>query len=193
MVNPQNSLLKSKEYYDLDFYGLKRKLRISYLSPTLKIANFSILGDVEFTEKAGEIMHKQFKQNNIMPDCFVSPEVKIVPFVHHLAKRFGHKRYVICRKSVKGYMTTPIVEIPQAGFPHHVKKIIINFSDYEYLNGKKVVIVDDVVSTGYTISLLENAMKKLNAEVLTRCSIFKQGDSRVNNLIYLAKLPIIIK
>lgn len=179
------------KYYELDFFGLKRKLPITLLSPKLVIANFNILGDVELTEKAGEKMEERLRQENIIPDCFVGPEVKIVPFVHHMAKRFGQPRYVILRKSVKGYMTQPSIEYPWETAPKHARKLVLSGHDREYLKGKKVILVDDVVSTGATIKMLENIMKKIGATVLARCAIFKQGGRYKENLIYLAELPIL--
>src|SRR5438067_746980 len=81
-----------KMYYTLQFFGLTRQLATSSISSKKKIANFSILGDVEFTEKAGEILERELRKHNIIPDCFVGPEVKVVPFIHHMAKRFHHNR-----------------------------------------------------------------------------------------------------
>lgn len=180
----------NSQFYQLDFYGLKRNLLVSYLSPKLKIANFNILGDVELTEKAGEKMQLELQKRNILPDCFVGPEVKVVPLIHHMAKRFGHNRYVVLRKSVKGYMSSPHIEYPWETTPKHVKKLVIGLSDREYLANKKVVLIDDVVSTGATMDLLTKAMQKIHAIVVARCSIFKQGERYNEDLIHLAKLPL---
>jgi len=179
------------EYYQLDFFGLKRKLTVTFLSPKLMIANFNILGDVELTEKAGEQLQEKLRERNINPDCFVGPEIKVVPFVHHMAKRFGQLRYVILRKSVRGYMTNPFIEHPWKTAPKHVKKLVLSGYDQEYLRGKKVVLIDDVVSTGVTMEILAKVMEKIGATVLARCAIFKQGDKYKENLIYLAELPLI--
>ena len=88
-------------------------------------------------------------------------------------------------------MSKPHVEYPWATAPKHVKKLVMNDSDKEYLIRKKVVLIDDVVSTGATMELLSNTMEKIGATVLCKCSIFKQGDKEVNNLISLAKLPLL--
>lgn len=157
------------------------------------IANFNILGDVELTEKAGELLEAELKKKDIAPDCFVGPEVKVVPLIHHMAKRFGHKRYVILRKSIKGYMSSPHIEYPWETAPKHVKKLVMGTFDKEYLMEKKVVLIDDVVSTGATLELLTKTMSKIGAHVLARCAIFKQGDRYKDELIYLSKLPIILK
>ncbi|MFH0773577.1 MAG: phosphoribosyltransferase family protein [bacterium] len=181
------------QLFDLNFFGLQRKLPVTFLSPKLMIANFNILGDVELTEKAGEILQEELNKRGIMPDCFVGPEVKVVPFIHHMAKRFGHKKYVILRKSVKGYMSSPHIEYPWETAPKHVKKLVMGIYDKEYLVGKDIVLIDDVVSTGATMELLTKTMSKIGARVLAHCSIFKQGDRYKGDLIYLSKLPIMVK
>lgn len=178
------------EFYSLDFFGLKRKLPITHVSPRHRIANFNILGDVEFTEKAGELLEQKLKNLGIRPDCFVGPEVKVVPFVHHMAKRFNHLRYVILRKSIRGYMTDPLIENPNYTSPKHVKKLVLSRNDKDFLKDKKVVLVDDVVSTGATIELLEGLMKKVEAKVLAKCAILKQGDRYQGKLVFLATIPI---
>lgn len=179
------------EFYELDFYGLKRQLPLSYISKNKKIANFNILGDVEFTEKAGEELEKVLRAKNLIPECFVGPEIKIVPFVHHMAKRFGQKRYVILRKSIRGYMINPTVEHPWHKAPKHAKNLVLNGRDQEFLKGKNVILIDDVVSTGTTMEMLESLMEKIGAKVLAKCCLFKQGEDYRGDLIYLAKLPLI--
>lgn len=178
-------------YYEINFFGLIRKLPVSLVSPSKMIANFSILGDVEFTEKAGIEMEKLLKSNKISGDCFVGPEIKIVPFVHHLAIRFNHKRYVILRKSVRGYMKNPLIKIPSPTMPSHVKKMVIGSQDIDYLKNKKVILIDDVVSTGATMTLLEKVIQEIGAEVVARCSIFKQGNIYQKPLFFLSQLPMI--
>lgn len=177
--------------YQLNFFGLKRSLPITFLSPRLKIANFNILGDVELTEKAGEELQKKLIERKIKPDCFVGPEIKVVPFVHHMAKRFCHARYVILRKSVRGYMTNPFIEHPWRTAPKHVKKLVMSGHDQNYLQGKKIVLIDDVVSTGVTMEMLAKVMESIGAIVLLKCAIFKQGDYYKKDLVYLATLPLI--
>lgn len=179
-----------QEFYDLDFFGLKRRLPVTHLSPRLKIANFNLLGDVEFTQKAGEIFEKKLKSLEIKPDCFVGPEVKVVPLVHHLARRLHHPRYVILRKNISNYMIRPLTQTPRAKAPQHITKLVLNGGDAQYLKNKKAVIIDDVVSTGWTMKLAENLLRKAEVKVLARCAIFLQGERYQNNLIYLARLPV---
>ena len=180
------------EFFELDFFNIHRKYPLTYISSNKQIATFTIMGDVELTEKAGEELEKKLKSQNIKPDCFIGPGTNILCFVHHMAKRFGHLRYVILRKSIRNYMTSPEVQLPWRNAPKHAKKLVINGVDVEYLRNKTVVLIDDVVSTGTTMEMLSELMKKIGVKVIAKCSIFKQGDRYNSDLIYLASLPIFI-
>ena len=146
---------RSMDFFEIDFHGLHRKLPLTYISSNKKMATFTIVGDVELTETAGALLQKELEKRNIKPDCFIGPGTNILCLVHHMAKRFGHLRYVILRKSIRNYMTSPEVQIPWRNAPKHAKKLVINGSDIEFLRGKTVVLIDDVVSTGTTITMLE--------------------------------------
>ena len=132
------------------------------------------------------------KKLKINFDYLVGPEVKAVPLIHGVAKRLGHKRFVVCRKSIKPYMTSPVVVKPLNYFPKHVKPLVLNGTDVDILKGKKVLVIDDVISTGVTMRMISHLMSKVNAEVVGYITAIKQGDQfdSLNNLIYLAQLPI---
>jgi adenine phosphoribosyltransferase len=180
------------DFFDLDFHTLHRKLPLTYICSNKQMATFTIVGDVELTEKAGELLEKKLEDKNIQPDCFVGPGTNILCFIHHMAKRYGHKRYVILRKSILNYMTSPEVQLPWRNAPKHARKLVINGADKEYLQNKKVVLIDDVVSTGTTIELLSHLMEKIGANVIAKCAIFKQSDRYTKDLIYLSTLPIFV-
>jgi adenine phosphoribosyltransferase len=181
------------EFFDVDFHDLHRKYPLTFISSNKQMATFTIVGDVELTEKSGELLQNKLTEKNIHPDCFVGPGTNIMCFVHHMAKRYGHKRYVILRKSIMNYMTSPEVQIPWRNAPKHAKKLVINGTDIDCLKGKNVALIDDVVSTGTTMLMLEELMNKIGANVVAKCAIFKQGDRYTkDDLIFLEKLPIFI-
>lgn len=178
------------QFYELDFFGIKRKLPITYISRDKRIANVNIVGDIEMVEKAGDKFCKLLKKYDF--DYIVSPSIKVSNLVHNLALRFRQKRYIIMRKSVKGYMIEPTIERPGKRFPKHVKKLVLNRSDAELIRGKRVVIIDDVVSTGSTMELTKKLLEKADSEVVFRGAIFKQGEREIaQDIFYLAQLPIL--
>ncbi len=189
------------QYHTLQICGLERKLPLIQVGRHSKIAAFSILGDVELTDVLADEMVLKIKNCKFLPaqagkiDYIVGPEVKAVPLVHGVAKRLGHKRFVICRKSIKPYMTSPIVVKPLSHFPKHVKPLVLNGPDAILLNGKKVFVVDDVISTGVTFRMIAYLMEKVGAEVVGYITAIKQGEQfdQLDNLIYIASLPVFKK
>lgn len=182
------------DFYNLKIAGLKRKLPLIPVSPKTKIASFNILGDTELTQKVALALARKLKKYTF--DFLVGPEVKVVPLIYELSKKLGHKRYIICRKSVKPYMLAPLVIKPLAYFPKHVRPLVMDSVDKNLLTGKKVVIVDDVVSTGVTLRMIRHLMQKVGAEVVACAAVIRQGNSQfdeIENFVYLAELPIFKK
>ncbi len=179
--------------YTLHICGLTRELPLVHISKKTKLANFSILGDVELVDALADKMTEMIRPLSF--DYLVCPEVKIVPLIHGVAKRLGHKRFIACRKSVKPYMVSPVILKPLPHFPKHVQQIVINGSDAELLKGKKVIILDDVVSTGVTMRMMKKLMSMVGAQVVKRIAVIKQGDKPfddMSDLFYLQELPIFV-
>lgn len=178
------------DYYDLHLCGLKRKLPLTFVGKKTKLASFSFLGDVELVNKIADVLIEKIKKYKF--DYFVGPELKVIPLIYELAKRLNHKQFIICRKSVKPYMVEPVILSPLAHFPKHVKQLVLNGSDVKTLQAKKVVIVDDVVSTGVTMRMMYKLMEKAGAKVVATLAVLKQGEQfeKIDDLIFLKELPI---
>lgn len=178
------------DYYTLKLCGVTRKLPLIRVGKSTKIASFSILGDVELTDAIADEMALKLKKFKF--DYLVGPEVKVVPLIHGVAKRLGHKKYVVCRKSIKPYMLSPIKVDPLPFFPKHSKPIVINGEDAALLKNKKVIIIDDVISTGVTMRMISHLIDKLNAEVVGYLAALKQGVQfdEIKNLTYIQELPV---
>lgn len=177
--------------YTLTICGLTRQLPLVHISKKTLLANFTFLGDVELVDALADTLAAKLKSNNA--DYLVCPHVKVVPLVHGVAKRLGHKRFVVCRKSVKPYMMSPVIVKPLPHFPKHVQPMVINGTDAELLKGKKVIIVDDVVSTGITMQMANRLMVNVGATVVKNIAIIRQGDGLLENIVnleYLHQLPI---
>jgi adenine phosphoribosyltransferase len=177
--------------YTLTICGLTRELPIVHISQKTRLANFSFLGDVELVDRLADEFATKLK--TVPFDYIVVPHVKAVPLAHGVAKRLGHRRFIVCRKSVKPYMIRPHNIRPLSHFPKHAQPIAMNGTDAELLKGKRVVVIDDVVSTGVTLRMMKKLLTDVGA-ILTGCFVvIKQGDNLfepLENLTYLAKLPI---
>ncbi|MBU0979111.1 MAG: phosphoribosyltransferase family protein [Patescibacteria group bacterium] len=178
------------EYYTLQICGLTRQLPISHISKKTRLASFSILGDVELVDKLADDFAKKLKDKQI--DYVVGTEVKAVPLLHGVALRLGHKRFMVCRKTVKPYMIGPVILKPLSHFPSHVKQLVLNGQDAVQLKGKRVVIIDDVISTGVTMRMMKKMMEKVGAKVVSIMVVLKQGEQFDKDLefSFVAELPI---
>jgi len=178
------------EFYTLRLCGLVRKLPLSYVGRKTRLASFSILGDVELTDALADEITDRLKQ--VKFDYVVGTGVKVVPLLHGVAKRLGQGRFVVCRKSVRPYMVAPIILKPLPYFPKHVEQMVINGEDAGRLKGKRVVIVDDVVSTGVTMRMVAKLMEKVGAKVVGRMTVIKQGEpmEAMEDLVYLGEMPV---
>jgi len=179
------------DYYPLTICGITRKLPLIQIGRKTKIASFSILGDAELVDKIATQMAKKLKRVDF--DYLVGPEVKVVPLLQSLSEKLGKKRFIVCRKSAKQYMISPIILLPLSHFPKHSHPLVINGEDVKLLKNKKVVIIDDVVSTGITLRMVNKLMTDANAKIVTRLAVIKQGNQFDKNLKfdYLSTLPII--
>ncbi len=174
----------------MEICGLSRQLPLMHISKNTLLASFSILGDVELVDKLARYFEEKLKKIDF--DYIVGPEMKVVPLVHELSRRMGRKTFVICRKSVKPYMVTPVVLKPLPFFPKHVRQLVLDGSDAKLLSGRKVVILDDVVSTGVTMRMMDKMMEKVGAKVVWRAAVLRQGEQfpGTPEFFEIAKIPI---
>ena len=172
------------KYYTLKMAGLVRELPVVSLKKGLKVASVNLLGDGELVGILAEKLAKRIAKFQF--DFLIGPEVKVVPLLEELSRLLGKKRYIVCRKEIHGYMVSPV-----RSETHPM--LVIDGQDALRLRGKKVVVVDDVVSSGKTMEAIAGLMAQLDAAVAAKVSLFKQGDLRdtaLKDLIYLKKLPV---
>lgn len=179
------------ETYTIELYGLKRTLPLVHIGRETKLANFTLLGDIELVDALADAFTMKFKK--YVFDYLVAVEVKVVPLVHGIAKRLGHKRFVVCRKRVKPYMVHPMIMRPPPNYPKHVLPLVINGNDFEFLRGKRVVVMDDVVSTGMTMRLMHALMDRVGATVVSSAAVLRQGEqfSQIPNFLWVGELPVV--
>ena len=181
------------DFYELKVAGLTRKLPKVKINDGLAIASFVILGDTKLIEKCAEaiILHEDFPRTSLEKiDIFCSPEAKAIPLVHTIARRL-EKDYVIARKSVKGYMDNHMIEKVQSITTIGAQTLVLDRCDVEKLEGKKVCIIDDVVSTGGSIIGLQNMLETIDCNIVCKATILlEEAGYDKDDLVYLEKLPI---
>ncbi|PMC82156.1 phosphoribosyltransferase family protein [Anaerococcus hydrogenalis] len=174
------------DYYKLEVCGLKRDLPIIQISDNFKIASFVLLGDAELAEKAGIELSKK-----VDADIILTAEAKGISLAHEIAKNIGEKSFVVARKSEKSYMNHPINVEVNSITTKNTQKLYLDSKDVEKVKGKKIALVDDVISTGESMNALESLVKKAGGEVVQKLAILAEGDAaNRDDIIFLEKLPI---
>lgn len=172
--------------YKMTIAGLERELPICKVNDKLDIAGFVIFGDTEMTvAAAGELLKKcpEF-------DFIVAPEAKAIPLAHEMSRQSG-KKYFICRKGAKLYMQNPICVNVRSITTDKEQTLYIDSLEGEQLRGKKVLILDDVISTGESLAAVNKLVGEFNANVVAQAAILAEGDAaNRDDIIYLEKLPL---
>ena len=179
------------ETYTLNVAGLQRELPKVKINDELAIASFVMFGDTELIESCAEqlVLQEGFPSRDEI-DILCCPEAKGIPLVHAVARILG-KIYVIARKSVKGYMSEPMVEKVQSITTIGAQTLVLDGSDIEKLEGKNVCIVDDVVATGGSIIGMVNMLKKIECNVVCKSAVLlEEAGYEDDDLVYLERLPI---
>jgi adenine phosphoribosyltransferase len=176
--------------YTVEVAGLKRDLRLFEVKPGLRIAILNILGDTEFVEACARELAKRLKIVDY--DIFVTAEAKSIPLAHAISVVTG-KPYVILRKKYKSYMGTAIIAETVSITTGEPQTVILDEKDHELVKGKKVVLLDDVISTGSTLNGMQSIMEKAGGKVVAEAAIFTEGDNeRWDSIIALGNLPVFV-
>lgn len=177
-----------RETYAVEIAGLKRDLRLFEIKPGLKIAILNILGDTELVEAcAKELAHKL---NGVDYDLLVTAEAKSIPLVHALSVQ-TRKPYIVLRKTYKPYMGEAVRAETLSITTGQPQTLILDEKDVGLMKGKKVVTVDDVVSTGSTLQGMRMVLDKAGASVVADAAILTEGDrARWMHIIALGHLPL---
>lgn len=177
------------KYYDMTIAGCDRKLPICPIDEHLDIAGFIMLGDVEITEKSAAELLKRCPEHDVV----VTAETKGIPLCYEMARQ-GCRSYVVARKSVKAYMRNPIHVDVKSITTDHVQKLFLAEDDYNKIHGKRVLIVDDVISTGESLAAMENLVGQFGGNIVGRACVLAEGDAKDRtDIIYLEPLPLFPK
>ncbi len=177
------------ETYTLHVAGLTRELKKVRVAPNLRIASFVMLGDTRLIERCADALYEEINKLGAI-EMRVCPEAKGIPLTHALAVRMGVD-YVVARKSVKGYMEHPIIAEVKSITTTEKQIIVIDEFDAAKLSGKRVCVVDDVVSTGGSLRSLEEVLAKTGCTVVSKVAVLlEEGGYSKDDLIYLERLPV---
>ncbi len=176
-----------KETYTLNVAGVTRELPIIQISNDLAIASFVILGDTELVcAVAPKIVEK-------LPeiDILITAEAKGIPLVFEISRLLNMKNYIVARKSIKPYMDSPIVDEVVSITTQKKQILCLDGDDASLIHGKRVAIIDDVISTGESIQAVERLVEKAGGIVVARAAILAEGDAaKRNDIIFLEELPL---
>lgn len=175
--------------YTLKVAGLERELKICPVNEKLNIAAFIMFSDVELTVKTAQELIKK------CPECdvIITAESKGIPLAYEMARQLGVP-YVVARKSVKLYMTDTICVEVKSITTEAVQKLYLDGEKAQLLKGKRVLIVDDVISTGESLNALVKLTESADGNIVGQAAVLAEGDAADReDLIFLEKLPLFFK
>ena len=173
--------------YEIDIAGLKRDLPICKVTDDLYIGAFVIFGDVELTVHcAAELLRRAPDY-----DYLIAPEAKAIPLLYEMARQSGAEKYFLARKKAKAYMQgvfeVTVRSITTAG----EQTLVIDTEDARQMEGKRILLIDDVISTGESMRALETLVERAGGIIAGRMAVLAEGDAATrDDIITLAPLPL---
>ena len=167
--------------------GLQRDLPICRVTDDLYIGAFVIFGDCELTQACAVELLKRAPEY----DYIITAESKGIPIAYEMARQAGDRKWLLARKGAKLYMQNVFGVEVKSITTAAVQKLYLDGADAALMQGKRILIVDDVISTGESLRALEELVNKAGGEIVGRMAILAEGDAQKrDDLIYLEKLPL---
>ena len=174
-------------YYPIKVAGLDRKLPLCPLGAKLMIGAFVIFGDPELTTACAKALLARCPEHDVL----ITAESKGIPLVCEMARLNGNARYVLARKSPKLYMRDVVSVTVRSITTDHEQTLCLDGADAEYMKGRRVVIVDDVISTGESLRALETLVERAGGIIAGRMAVLAEGGAaQRDDIITLAPLPL---
>jgi len=184
----ESEMSETRKTYPVDVAGVHRELPLFEVKPGLRIAILNILGDTEFVEACASALAE--KLSAVEYDVLVTAETKSIPLAHALSVQ-TKKPYVILRKSYKPYMGHALQAETLSITTGEPQTLYLDEKDRKLMEGRKVIIVDDVISTGSTLQGMRLIIQKSGAKIVGEASIFTEGErAKWRDIITLGHLPV---
>ncbi len=181
-------MLPTRETYSIEIAGIQRELPLFEVKPGLRIALLNILGDTELVQACASALANRIQ--DIEYDLLVTAEAKSIPLVHALAVEEGVP-YVVLRKVYKPYMGEALSTETVSITTGQVQKLFLDEKDRRLISGRRVIILDDVVSTGSTLKGMQKLMESAGATIQAVAAILTEGEqSDWNDILSLGHLPL---
>lgn len=177
------------EYYTMKIAGLERNLELFPVNDHLSIAAFIIFGDVELTVAGCSELKKRLPDF----DVIVTPEAKSIPIAYEMSRQTG-KPYIVARKGLKVYMRNPLDVSVTSITTQKEQHLFLGESETKLIAGKRVLIVDDVISTGESLSAVRELVSEAGGKEVAACAFLAEGDAAErDDIIFLERLPLFVK
>lgn len=173
--------------YEMDIAGLKRELPLCKVADDLYIGAFVMFGDVELTVHCAAELLKRAPEY----DYIIAPEAKAIPLLYEMARQSAADRYFLARKSAKAYMSGVFEVEVKSITTAAVQKLVLDKADADFIRGKRMLIVDDVISTGESLQTMEELVTRAGGIIAGKMAVLAEGDAQDrDDIITLAPLPL---
>ena len=175
------------KYYNMNIAGLDRALPLCRVTDDLYIGAFVIFGDPELTTACARALLDRAPEYDYM----ITAEAKGIPLIHEMARLNGNQRYILARKGPKLYMTDILSVSVHSITTEKEQKLYLDGEDAARMKGKRIPIVDDVISTGESLHAIEELIRSAGGNIVGKMTILAEGDATErDDIIYLEKLPL---
>lgn len=174
-------------YYEMTIAGCKRQLPLCPINDELYIGAFIMFSDVEITRAAAKALLEKAPDF----DVIITAESKGIPLAYEMARQAGTDDYVVARKGAKLYMENLITTEVDSITTDHIQTLCLGQREIDRMTGKRVLIVDDVISTGESLRSLEKLISKVDCEIVGKMAVLAEGEAADrDDIVFLEKLPL---
>ncbi|MDO4672621.1 MAG: phosphoribosyltransferase family protein, partial [Porphyromonadaceae bacterium] len=174
-------------FHEMTIAGLKRQLPLCPINDELYIGAFIMFGDVEITKAAAE----QLLAKSPEFDIIITAESKGIPLAYEMARQAGIDDYVVARKAPKLYMQNVISTEVNSITTDHIQTLCLGQKEADMMRGKRILIVDDVISTGESLKSLETLVNQVGGNIVGKATVLAEGEAADrDDIIFLEKLPL---